>query len=32
MAYSIGAEECELETDQLTRVIYAVWEKMGAED
>jgi hypothetical protein len=32
MAYPIGLEKCELTTIQLTRVMYAVGEKMGAEE
>jgi hypothetical protein len=31
MAYPTGFEERELETIQLTRVMYAVREKLGAE-
>ena len=31
MAYPTGLEKCELTTIQLTRVMYAVREKLGAE-
>ena len=31
MAYPTVASERELEISQLTRVMYAVWEKMGAK-
>jgi len=32
MAYPTGFWKKELRLSQLTRVMYAVWEKMGAED
>jgi hypothetical protein len=32
MAYPTGLEKFELTTIQLTRVMYAVREKLGAED
>jgi len=31
MAYPTGLEEARAGLSQLTRVMYAVWEKMGAE-
>ncbi len=32
MAYPTGLEKFELTTTQLTRVMYAVWEEIGAEN